>query len=120
MCVWSRNDRKITSEKAGKLGPNKETCRFGDEYNVKYNMDYDEHTNRFSDKVSKLYLHEKHDEHSIIGECMFNLGDYADKGEKTVPMSIRTHTDPNAFIETVIEVIEINETKESSVSIKTH
>jgi hypothetical protein len=93
MCVCTRHERTITSQKAGKLGPSKESCSFGDEYKVKYNMDYDENRDKYDDKMSKLVLHEKHDSHTIVGEVEFNLGDYVEKGEKVYKMPIRTHTD---------------------------
>ena len=65
-------------------------------------MDYDERHDKYSDKKSVLYLHEKQYINTIIGESEFNLGDYVGKGEKAVKIPIRTHTDKEAFIETLI------------------
>ena len=78
VAIWKRGDRSIDTNRKGKLGPGKVSCRFGDQFKMKANISHD--GNKFSDKNGFISLYKAGHLKDPLGVSEFNLADYANHG----------------------------------------
>jgi hypothetical protein len=80
IAIWKRGERKIETNRKGKLGPEKISCRFGERFKLKANISHN--GDKFQDKDGSIGLYSVENLDKPLGVSEFNLTDYANNNMK--------------------------------------